>query len=152
MIKEKCIQKSPRSFSLKNVSKSKDSSETHGNFLTVIHMKGKAKSKAGTSNIQSCKTYITIPKGRKWDTVRKYCTKARLKYNKETSKSYSSMSLVKGFRWLHSLNFAPCLSLGWFHFLHAALFDRDSMTLASSISWSYQFNSGFTFTTLCNVP
>lgn len=97
MIKQKCIQKSPWSFSLKTVSKSNDSSETHGNLLTVIPMKANAKNKADISNIYYHKIHITIPKGRKRSIEGKYWTKSGMKSSRENSKFCISVSNVREF-------------------------------------------------------
>ena len=95
MIKQKCIQKSPWSFSLKTVSN--DSSDTHGNLLTVLPMKANGKNKADISNIHYHKTHITIPTGRERSIEGKYWTKSGMKSSRENSKFCISMFDVREF-------------------------------------------------------
>lgn len=79
-------------------------------------------------NIQWSRIYLTASKRRNQRIVRRYWTKARLK----SSKPCTSLSDVKGLRWLRhpALLIAAHFSLRWHHSLLAALPDRFLLALA----------------------
>lgn len=78
----------------------------------------------------------------KWGSSGGIVDKSKIKPSRESFKSCSFRSYVKGLRWLcpSSFNAAPCFSL---LSLYAALPDRHP---ASPTSWHLQRNPGFSFT------
>ena len=95
--------------------------------------------------------YITIPKGRKGNPVRKYWTKVRLKTNRSDSKYCISMSDIKGLFTSPTpfslVDYNTLLSLGLVpHPVSSSLWQvcHDS---GISTSWALpKVNLGFTFT------